>query len=213
MTSLTPRGIAIWGAVATALIVPVVIAANSPFLPSRNPAYVVAGFAGIIALALFLIQPAMVAGYLPGPAPVTARRWHRWIGSAVVICVVLHVGGLYLTSAPDTLDALLLVSPTPFSVYGVIAMWGVILTALLVALRRRIRLRPVVWRGVHNALALVVVIATVIHALQIDGTMGPTSKAALCAAVIVVSLSAVLDLRLIRPLRRRRAARRRAAAE
>jgi len=36
------------------------------------------------------------------------------VGAAIILCVVLYVGGLFLTSPPGTLDALLLVAPTPF---------------------------------------------------------------------------------------------------
>lgn len=191
---------------ATAIVAPIAIAATSPFLASRNDAYIVAGFAGIICLALMLVQPLLAAGYLPGLRLPRARRWHRWLGSGIVLAVMLHVGGLYLTSPPDTLDALLLVSPTPFSIYGVIAMWGVITTAVLVVLRHRLGLDISLWRIIHNGLAFIVVVATVVHALQIEGTMGTVSKWALCVSVLLVSGVALLDLRVIRPVSRKRAA-------
>ncbi|MGR3323197.1 MAG: ferric reductase-like transmembrane domain-containing protein [Pseudooceanicola sp.] len=193
-----------WGFVLALMIVPVVIAASSPLPAYRGAAYITGGFAGIVCLSLLLIQPLLAAGYLPGPRPDTARRWHRRAGAAIVAGVALHVGGLYLASPPDTLDALLLVAPTRFSVYGVTAMWAVVLTALLVAWRRRIR--PRAWRRTHNALALVVVGATVVHAVQIEGTMGAVSKWALCIAAIVATCVALFDLRIRRPLARRREA-------
>ncbi|OWU84633.1 ferric reductase [Oceanicola sp. 22II-s10i] len=194
----------VWAAVVALIIVPVALAAVSPLLQWRGAAYIAGGFAGILSLALLLLQPLLAAGYLPGPALATARRWHRRTGAIVVVLVLVHVGGLYVTSPPDTLDALLLVSPTPFSVYGVTAMWGVLLTALLVALRRRIR--PALWRAAHNLLALVVVLATVIHALQIEGAMEPVSKWVLCLAALAATVAALVDLRLLRPLKRRRTA-------
>ena len=191
---------AIWGAVGAAILVPLLLAATSPFLASRTPAYVVAGFAGILCLALFLLQPLLAAGYLPG-LRLRGSRWaHRLIGVGIVVSVLLHIGGLYLTSPPDTMDALLLVSPTPFSVYGVIAMWGVLVTALIVALRHRLGLRYSLWRLVHNGLAAIVVVATVVHALQIDGTMEPVSKWLLCIAVLAVNAAILLNLRVIKPL-------------
>ncbi len=181
---------------------PVLIAATSPWLAYRNLPYIVGGFAGIVCLSLFVIQPLLAAGYLPGASLAGERRWHRRIGAAIVLCVLLHVGGLYVTSPPDTLDALLLVSPTPFSVYGVLAMWGVVATAVLVALRRPLGLRYATWYLVHNALALVVVVATVIHAVQIEGAMEVVSKWALCLAALAATGAALLDLRIIRPLAR-----------
>ncbi len=194
-----------WGGVAAVMIVPIAIAAFSPYLASRDVAYIVGGFAGIVAICLLVLQPLLPAGYLPGSEGLAGRRAHRWLGAAIVAAVALHVGGLYLASPEDTLDALLLVSPTPFSIYGVTAMWGVVVTAILVLARRRTGLRHSVWRLLHNGLAAVVVTATVIHALQIEGAMEPTSKASLCLAVVIATSVALLDLRVVRPLRAWRA--------
>ena len=189
------------GSAAVIMIVPVSIAAFSPYLASRDMPYIVGGFAGIIALSLLFLQPLLPAGYFAGSEGLAGRRWHRWLGVAIVGAVVLHVGGLYLASPEDTTDALLLVSPTPFSVYGVTAMWGVVATAILVLFRRRLRLRHSVWRLVHNGLAAIVVVATVIHALQIEGAMEPVSKWMLCLAVVGATGVALLDLRVVRPFR------------
>jgi len=190
-----------WSSVAAVMIVPVAVAAFSPYLPSRNLPYIVGGFAGIVGLSLLVLQPLLPAGYLAGSEGPAGRRWHRWLGVAIVVAVALHVGGLYLASPPDTIDALLLVSPTPFSIYGVTAMWGVVATALLVLFRRRLDLRHSVWRLIHNGLAAVVVVATVIHALQIEGAMELSSKWVLCMAVLAATGVVLLDLRVVRPSR------------
>ncbi len=194
----------IWIAVLAIMLGPVLIAAASPYLAYRNAAYIAGGFAGIVGLALFVIQPMLAVGFLPGVRAARSRRWHRWLGSAIVACVGLHILGLYLTSAQDTLDAMLLVAPTPFSVYGVVALWGIVLTGLLAIFRRR--LRPSLWSVIHNAVVLVVVIATIIHALLIEGAMEPFSKWLLCLAVLVSTGAVLLAHWAIRPaLRRRRA--------
>jgi predicted ferric reductase len=190
-----------WGSVAAVMVVPVAVAAFSPYLASRNMPYIVGGFAGIVGLSLLFLQPLLPAGYLAGSEGRAGRRWHRWLGVAIVVAVALHVGGLYLASPPDTIDALLLVSPTPFSIYGVMAMWGIAATAILVLLRRRLGLRHSVWRLIHNGLAAIVVIATVIHALQIEGAMEPISKWMLCVAVLAATGVVLLDLRVVRPFR------------
>lgn len=189
-----------WGLLLLAVMGPVAIAAASPLQAFRGASYVAASLAGVLALGLLLVQPLLAAGYLPGAGTPRMRRWHHRVGAALVAAVAVHVGGLYVASPPDALDALLLVSPTPFSVWGVTAMWAVILTALLVALRRRLRLRPAAWRVAHNALALVVVVGTVIHALQIEGTMGAASKWVLCGAALAASVAAIVHLRVVRPL-------------
>lgn len=193
----------VWLALGGAMAVPVAVAAGSPWLAGRSAVYIVAGFAGIVALALLLVQPLLGGGYLPGLHPARARRWHRALGIGIVGGVLVHVAGLYLTSPQDALDALLLVSPTPFSVYGVVGLWSILLTALLVALRPRMRLRPVVWKGVHNGLAVVGVVSGVVHAAMIEGTMGAVSKGVLCALVLAVTLGVTVHLRIIRPMRRR----------
>ena len=118
--------------------VPIGAAAASPLLAWRAPIYIAAGFAGIVGLALLLIQPLLIGGYLPGPSPSRARRLHPWFGGLLVAAVVLHVGALWITSPQDVIDVLLFQSPTPFSVWGVIAMLAIFVTALLAALRRRL---------------------------------------------------------------------------
>ena len=184
------------------MVGPVIVAGFSPYLAYRGLPYIAGGFAGILALALLLPQPLLAAGYLPGVTPARAARWHRRIGTALVILVAVHVGGLYLTSPMDTVDVLLLRAPTPFSVHGFLAMWGVILTAGLVLMRRKVP--PRVWRWVHNGLALAIVITTAIHAARIEGAMEPVTKTILIAAVITAAIAALGDLRLVRPMRRRR---------
>jgi predicted ferric reductase len=184
--------VVVWLVLAACVLVPVGLAAASPLQASREALWIFGGMAGVVALALLLVQPMLAAGLLPGTSIPTGRRWHRWIGAAIIAAVVLHVGGLYLYSPDDISDALLLVSPTPFAVYGVIGLAGVILTALLVAVRSRSGMRYVTWRIVHNAVSLVVVVSSVVHAILIEGAMGFVSKAILCVLVVAASTSGLL---------------------
>jgi predicted ferric reductase len=192
------RATLIWAALAVAVGVPLAAAATSPLLQWRDPLYIAAGFAGVVALALMLMQPLLMGGYLPGLPALRGRRAHRWIGGALVLAVVIHVGGLWITSPPDVIDALLFTSPTPFSAWGVIAMWALFATALLAALRLRLRLRPRAWRIAHTLLAVVIVVGTVVHAVLIEGPMETVSKAALCALVIAATIKVIADLRMWR---------------
>lgn len=193
---------------ASAMLTPIVIATFSPFLAYRTATHIVAGFAGMLCLALFAVQPLLVGGYLTMFSLVTLRKWHRWLGSVIVVLVVLHVGGLFLVSPADALDALLFSAPTPFSIYGVLAMWGIVATIVMVVLRRRLRLSYRTWRNIHNAFALLVVAATAVHALQIEGAMEVVSKWFLCLAVLIETGTALLEQRIVRPWLRRRARRR-----
>ncbi|GIQ78013.1 ferric reductase [Bradyrhizobium sp. RD5-C2] len=192
------RATLIWAALVAAVCVPIAAAAASPLLAWRGPVYILAGFAGIIALGLALVQPLLIGGYLPGLAAYRGRRAHHWIGGALVAAVVIHVAGLWITSPPDMIDALLFSSPTPFSPWGVIAMWAIFAVALLATLRRRLRLRPRTWRIAHMSLAVVIVGGSAIHAMLVEGTMETVSKAALCALVLGASLKVMADLRVWR---------------
>jgi predicted ferric reductase len=182
----------IWAALAAAICVPIAAAATSPLLEWRGPLYILAGFAGIVGLGLLLVQPLLAGGYLPGLSAYRGRRVHHWIGGALVVAVVVHVGGLWITSPPDMIDALLFASPTPFSPFGVIAMWAIFAVALLAAFRRRLGLRT--WRIAHMVLAAVIVIGTVAHGLLIEGAMETVSKAALCALVLGAAMKVIVDL-------------------
>lgn len=190
------RATLIWVALALAVAVPIAAAAASPLLAWRDPIYIVAGFAGIAALGLLLVQPLLIGGYLPGLSAYRGRLLHRWTGGLLVVAVVVHVGGLWITSPPDVIDALLFVSPTPFSNWGVIAMWAVFAAAILAALRRRLRLNPQTWRMGHTLLTMVVVVGSVVHAVLIEGTMETMSKVALCALVLAAAIKVMADLRV-----------------
>lgn len=192
--SKTARSVLVWAALIAATAVPITAAAMSPLLAWRSVVYVAAGFAGILALGLMLVQPLLIGGYLPGLTTYRGRRVHHWVGGALVAAVIVHVGGLWLTSAPDVIDALLFRSPTPFSVWGVAAMWAIFAVALLATFRRR--LRPRTWRIAHTLLAIIIVVGTIIHALLIEGTMETISKIALSALVAAATLKVIVDLRV-----------------
>ncbi|MGI9514442.1 MAG: ferric reductase-like transmembrane domain-containing protein [Anderseniella sp.] len=194
----------VWAALACALVVPVAAAASSPLLAWRDPIYIAAGFAGVVAMALMLVQPLLMGGYLPGLSAQRYRQIHRGIGGIVVVLVTTHVAGLWITSPPDVIDALLFVSPTPFSAWGVIAMWAVFITAVLATLRKPLRIRPGTWRLVHTVLAAIIVVGSVVHAVQIEGTMETMSKAVLCALIVIATMKVLADLG-IWAIRKRRA--------
>ena len=191
----------IWIALALAIGVPIALAAGSEQLTWRGPVYILAGFAGIIALGLVLVQPLLIGGYLPGLSTYRGRRAHHWIGGALALAVVIHVAGLWITSPPDMIDALTYTSPTPFSPFGVTAMWAIFTVALLALLRRRMGLRLRTWRIVHIPLAIVIVAGSVAHCLLIEGTMETISKAALCVLIVVATVKVMIDLQVWRKRR------------
>ncbi len=195
------RVVLIWAVLAAAIGVPIALSLTSELLEWRGFIYIAAGLAGMIALGLTLIQPLLIAGALPGLSGYRGRRVHHWTGGALVVTVLVHVGGLWITSPPDMIDALTYTSPTPFSPWGVTAMWAIFAVALLAFFRRRLALRT--WRFVHMSLAVVIVGGSVAHAMLVEGTMETISKAALCALVVVAAIKVIADLmqRKIRPMR------------
>ncbi len=192
---MTTRQFLIWAALCLTIGLPVVLAAYSPYLAFRSAVYITGGFAGIFALAILLVQPLLARGFLPGLAGRRGRSVHRAIGIFLVLAVFAHVAGLWLTSPPDVIDALLFRSPTPFSVWGVVAMWAVFAAGTLAVFRHRLWLTPIVWRRVHKTLVLVVVVGSVVHALLIEGAMEPWSKALLCVVVALATVLAVSGFR------------------
>ncbi|MEM1307782.1 MAG: ferric reductase-like transmembrane domain-containing protein, partial [Pseudomonadota bacterium] len=160
----------------------------------RSPVYIAAGLAGVVALGLLLVHPVLMSMSVPGLSALQARHVHRWVGALLVAAVVVHVAGLWVASPPDVVDALLFRSPTPFSDWGVIAMWAVFATAALALIRRPVRLKPATWRIVHTALAVVIAVGTAVHAILIEGTMEVVSKFALCALVLIATAKVVADL-------------------
>src|SRR6202008_4599032 len=56
----------IWAALTAAVCVPIAAAAASPLLAWRGPVYILAGFAGILALGLVLVQPLLAGADFPG---------------------------------------------------------------------------------------------------------------------------------------------------
>ena len=192
------RAISIWGALAGAVAVPILASGMSPLLAWRDQIYIAAGFAGIVGLSLLLVQPLLIRGYVPGLVGPIGRKAHRWLGGLLATAVVLHVAGLWITSPPDVVDALLFRSPTPFSIWGVVAMWAVFGAAMLAIFRRRLRIRPKIWAIAHRILAAIVVIGTIVHALLIEGTMEITTKIGLSALVAVAAGVTLLQIKTSR---------------
>ena len=199
---LGPRPV-IWALLGAAIVVPIAAAAASPLLAWRSPIYIAAGFAGIVALALLLVQPLLAGGYLPGVSALRGRKWHRVIGGALVLAVAGHVAGLWITSPPDMVDALLFRAPTLFSVWGVLAMWTMAVAALVAVFHRRMRLRPRIWRLLHTSLAALTVLGTIAHVVPIQGTMETITKVALCAIIALVTLKMLADLPMVRHRRQK----------
>ena len=188
-----------WAALAAVIAVPLGFAATSPLLAWREPIYIIAGFAGVVGLAFMLLQPLLASGLLPGLRGFAGRRVHRLMGPVLIAAVLVHLIGLWITSPPDVIDALTFTSPTPFAPWGVVALIAILAAAGVAIFRHRLRLR--VWRLAHTSLVSVAVVGTVVHAVLIQGTMEPISKAVLSLCALA---ALIVALRVVRPWRRAR---------
>ena len=81
----------LWPALALAITIPIAVAARSPLLEWREPVYIIAGLAGVVAMSFLLLQPLLVVGYLPGTKGMRGRRHHRWLGVGLLVVVAIHV--------------------------------------------------------------------------------------------------------------------------
>ncbi len=195
------RSVLFWCALVAAIALPLLFAAMSPLIAWRSPVYIAACFAGTFSLGLLLLQPLLIGDYMPSLPNHLARRAHPFVGALLLVAVVVHVGGLWITSPPDVIDALTFTSPTPFSNWGVVAMWALFATTALAMFRRRLQLRARNWSIAHSLLALVIVIGTVVHAILIEGMMETFSKIILCMLVLTVTIKLIFGLRVWSNLR------------
>lgn len=191
------KGLITWLALALAITIPVGLAARSPLLEWREPVYILAGFAGVAGLALLLVQPLLIVGALPG---VRSLCVHMWTGTVLIILVVIHIAGLWVASPPDVVDVLLFRSPTPFSIWGALAMWAIFTAGILAVGKKWLGLR--FWRLAHSAAAITTVVGTVVHAWFVLGTMEVMSKGTLCLLVLGASVWALRRRRVWRLLSR-----------
>lgn len=186
-----------WALIIFLVGVPVLVAVFSPLLDSREAIYRVGGLAGVAALALLLIQPLLAIGYFKTISRIRQRRMHLWTGALLVLAVFMHIYALYLTSPDDMMDALFLRSATPFSIYGFIGMMGIVLITILVTLRKKINIPFKWWKVLHATVGVLVVLASVVHALWIQGTMGTVSKWMLCGTILIATGFAVFKLEVL----------------
>lgn len=177
---------------------PLLVATQSPLLAWRGPIYVASSFAAILGMGLMLVQPALVGGLLASLGPQKARGLHRVLGVALLVVVLAHVAGLWITSPPDVVDVLLFRSPAPFSIWGALALWMLILAGGAGVLRKRLGMPLWLFRRGHAALAALAVFCTVLHVLLIEGLLPFWLKAGMSLFLVAVLGVALWTLRLLK---------------
>ncbi len=202
--SLIVRG-AMWiGLYLGVAVAPLVFAVVDISVPGRGFATEFSAALGFVGLALMGLEFALVARFRAVAAPFGTDalvQFHREIGLVGLAFVVAHVA----ISAPWDLVIRLFADDTPARV-----RWAVLATVALLALiasslwRKRLRLSYEAWHLLHAVLAVVVVVAALMHVLLVDYYLSSTWKQALWILMSGAFVSLVLWVRIGKPLVQRR---------
>ena len=156
------RTLALGGAAAAVVAVPLSLALTDRHLAGASAALVVATATGTLAASGLAIQPLLARRRRIGR--------HQILGAILLGLVLVHVGALFVESPEDAWFALSPDGPTRarMALFATIALFGVV---ALGALRTRLPIAAGTWRLLHAYLALVVIALGVGHAVLTDGAL------------------------------------------
>ena len=184
-------------AAAVLLALPLAVALTDGHLAGQSAALVISTAAAALAVSALALQP-VLAG--------TGRlRWHRVLGAVALALVLIHLGGLFVVGAEDTLFALSLDGPTRGRM-AALATAALIAVVALGVLRARLPMAGATWRVLHGFLAALVIFLGFGHAVLTDGALDGFGTSVLLAFGTV----ALVGVGGAYAARRRRAARLRA---
>lgn len=161
---------------------------------------------GMVALGLMVVQ-AWTSGRQPSIAPNfgadNLMHFHRHLGLYAVLLALAHPLALFIAD-PDYLRYL---DPREDWMRA-IALWVVVGALVLIAVssyfRQAFGLSYELWRLLHGALALAILVLGLGHALMVDHHLGALWKQALLVALVGSAVYLVIHSRLVRPLLLRR---------
>jgi predicted ferric reductase len=158
---------------------PTVLALTDAHLAAAPAALVVSTAAAALAVSALAVQPLLAAG--------GRLRWHRALGAVALTLVLVHLGGLFVVGAEDTLFALSLDGPTRGRMATLATVALIAVVALGVA-RARLPMSGPTWRILHGFLALLVVGLGFGHAVLTDGALDGIGTSVLLAFATVALL-------------------------
>lgn len=200
--ALVVRGLLWFGLYVTLTVLPLAVAWwERPAAPLRPVLVEAAAAAGLVALPLMVFQFALVSRLGPASRPFGTDalvQFHSRMGVVGLAAVVAHA--LLLLGHGIPLRAW-----NPFGgpvvwQSGAVALWGVALISFTSVFRRRLRLPYEAWQALHLALAVLVVGATVVHILAVQGYAGEPGLRALVVAYAAIAALLLGRYRLLRPL-------------
>lgn len=202
--SLVVRG-ALWiGLFLGVTIAPLVFAVIGAPGPGRGFATEFSAALGFVGLALMGLEFALVARFRAVAAPFGTDalvQFHREMGLVGLVFVLVHVA----ISAPWDLVVRPFADDTPARV-----RWALLSTIALLLLvgsslwRRRLRLSYEVWHALHAVLAVVVIVAALMHALLVDHYLNTAWKRVLWILMSAAFLTLLVWVRIGKPLTLRR---------
>jgi predicted ferric reductase len=198
------RGIAWLGILIGICVAPLVFALVSTNEPGQGFWTDFSVALGYVGLALMGIEFALVARVKTVAEPFGTDAvidFHRQIGYAGLLFVFIHVA----LSADWSQANPFTPSDTPARVW----VGGIAAAALLVLVcssiwRRQLRLSYEVWQVLHAVLAVIAVVAALVHVLLVDYYVDTLWKQVLWAIMTAAFVWLLVWVRLLRPLRARR---------
>jgi predicted ferric reductase len=202
--SLIVRG-AMWiGLFLGVAVAPLVFAVIDISVPGRGFATEFSAALGFVGLALMGLEFALVARFQAVAAPFGTDalvQFHREIGLVGLAFILAHIA----ISAPWDLVIRLFADDTPARV-----RWAVLATVALLALigsslwRKQLRLSYEAWHLLHAVLAMVAIVAALMHVLLVDYYLSSTWKQALWILMSGAFVTLVIWVRIGKPIVQRR---------
>jgi predicted ferric reductase len=203
MTSVV-RGIAWIGIFIGICVAPLVFALMSTSRPGQGFWTDFSVALGFVGLALMGIEFALVARVRAVAEPFGTDAvidFHRQIGYTGLIFVLTHVA----ISADWSKVNPFTPSNTPARVwFGSVAAAALIVLVASSVWRRRLRLSYEVWQVLHAVLAVVAVVAALVHVLLVDYYVDSVWKQVLWSVMTAAFVWLLVWARLVRPMRMRR---------
>jgi predicted ferric reductase len=198
------RGIAWIGVFVGICVAPLVFALVSTDQPGQGFWTDFSVALGFVGLALMGIEFALVARVKAVAEPFGTDAvidFHREIGYAGLLFILVHVA----LSADWSQANPFTPSDTPALVwFGGIAAAALIVLVATSVWRRRLRLSYEVWQVLHTVLAVVAVVAALVHVLLVDYYVDNVWKRVLWAVMTAAFVWLLVWVRILRPLRIRR---------
>jgi predicted ferric reductase len=196
------RGIAWLGVLVGICVAPLAFALMSTDQPGQGFWTDFSVALGFVGLALMGIEFALVARVKPVAEPFGTDAvidFHRQIGYVGLAFVAIHVA---LSADPGQAFSS---GGTPARVwFGGVAAGAVAVLVATSIWRRRLRLSYEVWQVLHAVLAVVAVVAALVHVLLVDYYVDSLWKQVLWSVMTAAFVWLLVWVRVLRPLRMRR---------